>query len=165
MDGTSFVTRRAFLGRYAGGWGSLALAHLLAREASSQQPPPPRDLLAPRPPHHPATAKAVICLFQHGGPSQMDLFDPKPELNRRHGTRYDGNLEAHFHTQTGNLLGSPYRFRRCGRSGIELSELLPHTGDIADDLTLGRARVAESVDHEAALRGIHTGKIFAGRPV
>ena len=165
MDSTSFVTRRAFLGRYSGGLGSLALAHLLARDANSQQPAPPRDLLAPRPPHHPASAKAVICLFQHGGPSQMDLFDPKPELNRRHGTRYDGNLEVHFHTQTGNLLGSPYRFRRCGQSGIELSELLPHTGGIADDLTLVRSMVAESVDHEAALRGIHTGKISAGRPV
>jgi hypothetical protein len=94
----------------------------------------------------------------------MDLFDPKPELNRRHGTRYEGNLEVHFHNQTGNLLGSPYRFRRCGQAGIELSELLPHTGRIADDFTLIRSMTTDSVDHEAALRMIHTGKTFAGRP-
>ncbi len=160
---TFLQTRRAFLGRYAGGLGSLALAQLFASEAQSQEPP--RDLLAPRSPHHPASAKAVICLFQHGGPSQIDLFDPKPELTRRHGTRYDGQLEVHFHTQTGNVLGSPYRFRRAGRSGIELSELLPHTAGIADDITLVRSMVADSVDHEAALRSIHTGKVFPGRPV
>lgn len=156
------MSRRAFLGHYAGSLGSLALAHLLAR---GESPAPPRDLLAPRPPHHAPRATAVICLFQHGGPSQMDLFDPKPELTRRHGTRYSGDLEVHFHTQTGNVLGSPYRFRRCGRSGIELSELLPHTGTIADEMTLVRSMTTDSVDHEAALRAIHTGKVFPGRPV
>src|SRR5689334_20928396 len=74
------LNRRAFLGRYAGGLGSLALTQLLAEARE-----PARDPLAPKPPHHPAKAKAVICLFQHGGPSQMDLFDPKPELTRQNG--------------------------------------------------------------------------------
>ncbi|MSQ97572.1 MAG: DUF1501 domain-containing protein [Gemmataceae bacterium] len=156
------MNRRAFLGRWAGGIGSLALAHLLAQERGLGQAS--ADPLAPRVPHHPAKARSVICLFQHGGPSQMDLFDPKPELNRRHGTRYQGELETHFHTQTGNVLGSPYRFARRGRSGIELSELLPWTGRIVDDLTLVRSMTTESVDHEAALRTIHGGKVFAGRP-
>src|SRR4051794_15979462 len=132
------LTRRAFLGRYAGGLGSLALAFLLARERGAHAAVPNADNvadpLAPRPPHHPTRARAVICLFQHGGPSQMDLFDPKPELTRRHGQRYPGSLEIHFHNQAGNLLASPYRFRRCGRSGVELSELLPHTAGIADEL-------------------------------
>ena len=163
------LTRRAFLGRYAGGLGSLALAYLLAREGGAQAVVPhadnAADPLAPRPPHHRAQARAVICLFQHGGPSQMDLFDPKPELTRRHGQRYPGDLEIHFHTQAGNLLASPYRFRRCGRSGVELSELLPHTARIVDDLTLVRPMKTDSVDHEAALRMIHSGKTFAGRPV
>src|SRR5262245_55454542 len=158
------TTRRAFLGRYAGGLGSLALAHLFAAEGRGQQATAPRDLLAPRAPHHPAGAQSVICLFQHGGPSQMDLFDPKPELNRRHGTPYQGELETHFHTQTGNVLGSPYRFARHGRAGIELSELLPWTARIVDDLTLVRSMTTESVDHEAALRTIHGGKVFPGRP-
>src|SRR5436190_10397988 len=156
------MNRRAFLGHAAGGVGSLALAHLLAQERASGQAP--ADPLAPRVPHHPAAARSVICLFQHGGPSQMDLFDPKPELNRRHGTRYQGELETHFHTQTGNVLESPYRFARHGRAGIALSELLPWTGRIVDDLTLVRSMTTESVDHEAALRTIHGGKVFPGRP-
>src|SRR5262245_64219767 len=138
------MKRRAFLGRSATGIGSLALSHLLAQEHASGQTP--ADPLAPRVPHHPPRARSVICLFQHGGPSQMDLFDPKPELARRHGTRYQGELETHFHTQTGNLLGSPYRFARRGRSGIELSELLPWTERIVDDITLVRSMMTESVD-------------------
>jgi hypothetical protein len=157
------LTRRAFLGRYAGSLGALALAQLMSEQGVAQEPRT-GDPLAPRPPHRPARATSVICLFQHGGPSQMDLFDPKPELSRRHGTPHSGNLEVHFHTQTGNLLGSPYRFHRCGRAGIELSELLPHTARIVDDLTLVRSMTTDSVDHEAALRMIHSGKTFAGRP-
>src|SRR5262249_38711423 len=135
------LTRRAFLGRYAGGVGSLALTYLLAHEGRGQATAPQAtaDPLAPRAPHHPARARAVICLFQHGGPSQMDLFDPKPELTRRQGQRYPGNLEIHFHTQAGNLLASPYRFRRCGQSGAQLSELLPHTARIVDEITLVRS--------------------------
>jgi len=156
------TTRRAFLGRSATGIGSLALAHLLAQERAAGQVS--ADPLAPRMPHHSAKAQSVICLFQHGGPSQMDLFDPKPELNRRHGTRYEGELETHFHTQTGNVLGSPYRFARRGRAGIDISELLPWTGQIVDDITMVRSMCTESVDHEAALRTIHGGKVFPGRP-
>jgi hypothetical protein len=156
----SCPTRRAFLGRYAGCLGTLALADLLAAEEQ-----PPADPLAARPPHHAARARAVICLFQHGGPSQMDLFDPKPELTRRHGQPYAGPLEAHFHTQVGKLLASPFSFSKRGRCGVELSELLPHTAAIADDITLVRSMVTDSVDHEAALRVIHSGKTFAGRPV
>ena len=153
------LTRRAFLGRYAGCLGSLALAHLFAEDARAGGGP-----LATRSPHHAGKAKAVICLFQHGGPSQMDLFDPKPELSKRHGQAYSGQVEAHFHTQVGKLLGSPFKFNRCGRSGMELSELLPHTARIADDITLVRSMTTDSVDHEAALRVIHSGKTFAGRP-
>ncbi|MBN9518297.1 DUF1501 domain-containing protein, partial [bacterium] len=157
------LNRRAFLGRYAGGLGPLALAHLAA-EARADAPPPPADPLAPKRPHHAAKAKAVICLFQHGGPSQMDLFDPKPELTRRHGQAHPEQLEVHFHTQQGKLLASPFRFARRGGVGVELSELLPHTAGVVDDLTLVRSMATDSVDHEAALRVIHSGKIFAGRP-
>jgi hypothetical protein len=95
----------------------------------------------------------------------MDLFDPKPELTRRNGQPHPGQLEVHFHTQVGKLLGSPFRFARHGRSGMELSELLPHTAAIADEITLVRSMVTDSVDHEAALRVIHSGKTFPGRPV
>ncbi|HEY7423367.1 MAG TPA: DUF1501 domain-containing protein [Gemmataceae bacterium] len=159
-------TRRAFLARYAGSLGSLALAHLLAAEGvgTAAEDSSSGGALAPKMPHRASQAKSVICLFQHGGPSQMDLFDPKPELTKHHGKPYPGQLEAHFHTQVGKLLASPFRFRKCGRSGMELSELLPHTARVADELTLIRSMVTDSVDHEAALRMIHTGKVFAGRP-
>jgi hypothetical protein len=159
------LTRRAFLGQYAGCLGSLALAHLLAGEGRAGAPARAADPLAPREPHHPARARSVICLFQHGGPSQMDLFDAKPELTRRQGTPYRGNLEIHFHTQAGNLLASPFQFARHGQSGIELSDLLPYTSRIVDELTLVRSMTTDSVDHEAALRVIHSGKPFSGRPV
>jgi hypothetical protein len=160
------LNRRAFLARYAGCLGSFALAHLLGldrvRGASESRA---AGLLQPQAPHHAAPAKAVICLFQHGGPSQMDLFDPKPELAKHNGKPYPGQVEAHFHTQVGNLLGSPFKFNKCGQSGMELSEILPHTAKVADELTLIRSMMTESVDHEAALRMIHSGKTFAGRPV
>ena len=159
------MNRRAFLGTYAGGLGALALAHLLKVERAHAAPADrPTGELAPKPPHFPPRAKAVICLFQHGGPSQMDLFDPKPELSRHHGKPYPGELEIHFQSQKGNLLASPFKFERRGQAGIELSELLPHTATIADEMTLVRSMVTDSVDHEAALRCIHTGKILGGRP-
>jgi hypothetical protein len=94
----------------------------------------------------------------------MDLFDPKPLLAKFHGKPYPGKLEVHFNNQAGNILGSPFRFSPRGQSGIILSELLPHTAGIIDDATLIRSMTTESVDHEAALRLIHTGKILAGRP-
>ena len=151
------LTRRAFLGRSAGGLGSLALASLLAgsRTARAETGSPMMR----------TTAKSVICLFQHGGPSQMDLFDPKPALQKFHGKPYPaGPLETHFDKQQGNVLGSPYRFRNCGECGMVLSELLPHTARIADDITLVRSMSTESVDHESALRLIHSGKFLSGLP-
>lgn len=151
-------TRRAFLGQYAGCLGGLALAHLLDADASRSRAAEPAFASKGR-------AKSVICLFQHGGPSQMDLFDPKPELTRWHGKPHPGRLEVHFDKQAGNLLASPFRFRRHGQAGLEFSELLPHTASIGDELTVVRSMTTESVDHESALRLIHTGKFQAGRPV
>src|SRR5262245_43020903 len=122
------ITRRSFLARYAGCLGSLALVDLLLKDGiarASPATPQPTSPLSPRPPHHTPRAKAVICLFQHGGPSQMDLFDPKPVLAKQQGKPYPGRLETHFHTQVGNLLASPFQFQKHGKAGIELSELLP----------------------------------------
>ena len=154
------LQRRAFLSQYAGSLGGVALAHLL------QSASPGRETQVMASPTTPAKAKSIICLFQHGGPSQMDLFDPKTELTKWHGQAYPaGNLEVHFDKQKGNVLGSPFRFRRHGQSGMELCELLPHTARLADDLTLVRSMNTESVDHESALRLIHTGRFLAGMPV
>src|SRR5579864_2768745 len=155
-------SRRAFLASYAGSLGPLALAYLVAQgnlRADSE------NRLARSSMAGGGKAKSVICLFQHGGPSQMDLFDPKPELTKWHGKPYPGgNLEIHFDKQAGNVLGSPYAFKKYGACGMEMSELLPHTGGIADEITLVRSMSTESVDHESALRLIHSGKFLAGMP-
>jgi hypothetical protein len=152
------LNRRAFLGRYAGAIGTLALAHLFEQEQIRAGETVNRTGPAK------VRAKSVICLFQHGGPSQMDLFDPKPALTKHHGKPYPGTLEIHFDKQAGKLLASPFKFRPHGQSGTVLSELVPHMAGIADDITLVRSMTTESVDHETALRLIHTGKIMAGRP-
>ena len=162
------VNRRAFLGQYAGAIGTLAIAHLLDQEKA-------RAGEASKHLGHVASsgsvggnrrarAKSVICLFQHGGPSQMDLFDPKPELTKHQGKPYPGQLEIHFDKQAGKLLASPFKFQPHGQSRMILSEIVPHLSKIVDDLTLVRSMTTESVDHETALRLIHTGKILAGRP-
>src|SRR5438876_11689310 len=135
------MNRRSVLGYTAGGLGYLALAHLLGIEAKGAGPGPTPGFhpLAPKSPHFPAKAKSVICLFQHGGPSQMDLFDPKPELNKWNGKDYPGkDLEVHFDKQAGKLLESPFKFQRHGQAGVELSELLPYTAKIVDEFTLVR---------------------------
>jgi len=161
--------RRAFLGRSGLSLGSLALAHLMSETGAKgagltegNSFGGPDNLI--KLPHHKPTADAVICLFQHGGPSQMDLFDPKPDLTKLDGKPYQGDLEVHFSGQKGNVLASPFRFSKRGQSGIELSELLPHTSRIVDEMTLVRSVVTESVDHESALRLIHSGKFQAGDP-
>ncbi|MCC2672840.1 MAG: hypothetical protein K0Q72_5312 [Armatimonadetes bacterium] len=159
-DLRSLLTRRAFLGGVTGALGTMALADLLAGEAAHAATGGSSSRL----PHHRGTADAVICLFQHGGPSQMDLFDPKPELTKRHGQPYAGDLEVHFDNQKGNCLASPFKFAPRGQSGIEMSEVLPHTATIADELTLIRSVTTESVDHESALRLIHSGRFLAGHP-
>lgn len=109
--------------------------------------------------------KSIICLFQHGGPSQVDLFDPKPALRKRHGKPYpQGELEISAPSKGGNVLASPFKFRRHGEAAIELSELLPHLSEVIDDVTLIRSMTTESFDHESALRCFHTGRKDAGSP-
>ena len=114
--------RRAFLGRYAGAIGTLALSHLFEQEQIRRWARPHGS----GPAAAKARAKSVICLFQHGGPSQMDLFDPKPALTKHQGKPYPGSLEIHFDKQAGKLLASPFRFQPHGQSGMVLSELVPH---------------------------------------
>ncbi len=161
------LNRRVFLNRCAGSLGPLALAHLAAGESAhaSHSSVNKNHPLAAREGHHPARAKSVICLFQNGGPSQMDLFDPKPVLARYDGQPYPGELEAHFEKEVGNVLASPFGFSPAGESGMELSEILPHTSGIVDQITLVRSMKTLSVDHEQALHAVHTGRVLAGHPV
>jgi len=159
------ANRRAFLGRTTGALGTMALAHLLSVERASTARAASSMASGGLPTRRQAsTADSVICLFQHGGPSQMDLFDPKPELTKHDGKPYKGDLEVHFVGQAGNVLGSPFKFAPRGQSGIELCELLRHTARIVDDFTLVRSVTTESVDHESALRLIHSGKFQASYP-
>lgn len=151
------LSRRDVLSRLGGGFGGLALASLLRADA-----PRPHDLQS-RPPHFPARANAVIQLFMHGGPSHLDLLDPKPMLDR-----YDGQAPpaevADDERLTGNLLKSAFRFGRHGQSGLEFSEVLPHTARHADKIAVVRSMFTEHRNHEQALWMMHTGLIVAGRP-
>jgi hypothetical protein len=151
-----------------GGFGGLALAALFgdsqAEGAVGQvQAGPVRYDLQPRAPHLPARARAVIQLFMHGGPSHVDLLDPKPML-----AKYDSKAPpkevADDEKITGNLLKSPYTFHQHGQSGIAFSETLPHIAGHADDIAVIRSMYTMHRNHEQALWMMHTGLTISGRP-
>ena len=101
----------------------------------------------------PARARSVILLMQNGGPSQVDLFDPKPELQKRSGQRHPQQVESFQPGSQANLLmGSAFRFRKHGECGMELSELLPHIGSVADDICLVRSMVGDNNNHPQGLQ-------------
>ncbi len=163
------LTRRELLRASGLGFGTLALTYLLHADGlpASDAAKPAREGsdLRPRPGHFPAQARAVIMLMQNGGPSQMDLFDPKPALTRRSGQVHGERVEMFQKGSEANrLLASPFRFHRRGRCGMELSEVIPHLGSVADDLCLVRSMVSEHNNHTEALVLMNTGKIFQGRP-
>jgi hypothetical protein len=107
----------------------------------------------------------MIFLMQSGGPSQVDLFDPKPELQRCHGQRHPGAVESFQPgSQDNRLMGSASRFRRHGQSGMDFSELLPHMAAAADDWCMVRSMYSDNNNHPQAMRCLNTGKIFTGRP-
>jgi hypothetical protein len=160
-------TRRDFLWQAGGGFGAVALTALLAEDgffahaaAVSDNP------LAPRPTHHPATAKAVICLFMYGGVSHLETFDPKPELNRRSGQAMP-NLDRDplFKVRhPGKLLGSLCKFRKHGQSGIEVSDFFPNLARRIDDLCILRGMRADSFAHGSGLLQMNTGYLRQGYP-
>ena len=153
------ISRRELFARSAAGFAGLALASLLSEDAARGETSTGSAT------HFPPKAKAVIQLFQHGGPSHIDLLDPKPELNTRDGQpmpKYFTDLvkiSAH-----GNLLGSPYKFAPAGQCGVEYSEIVPHTAACADDIAVVRSMFSEHNNHEQALWHMHTGRIVSGRP-
>ena len=152
-------SRREVLRRAGAGFGSMALAALLADEASAAAPTPANPL-SPRPPHFAGRAKRVIFLFMPGGPSQVDTFDPKPRLTRDHGKP----APKLYLGQQRKLLASPWRFHQHGQSGLEVSELFPHVGSMIDHLCVIRSMVADDVNHPGGCLQMNTGERVATRP-
>jgi hypothetical protein len=153
------TSRRDFFNRMSDGLMGVALASLLDAETRP-------DGLEPRKPHHDPRATSVIQLFMNGGPSQVDLFDHKPALEKFAGQPPSRDLAAEVRAvrQTGGLMPSPYKFSRFGKSGLELSELLPHLGKVADDICVVRSMFTTHLAHEAALFLMHGGRILPTRP-
>jgi len=162
-------SRREMLQVSGLGLGNLALTYLLNQEgvladgASSTRVI--NSDLRPRAGHFPGTAKAVIQLMQNGGPSQMDLFDPKPELTKRNGQPHPGQVETFSPEKNRNiLLASPFKFKRFGKTGMELSEVIPHMASVADEFCLIRSMFTEHNNHSESLAMIQTCRIFPGSP-
>jgi hypothetical protein len=155
-------SRRWLLQRYACGFGMLGLRSLIAERAEASTA---ADPLAPKPAHFAPRAKRVIFLFMHGGPSHMDTFDPKPRLTRDHGKPLPFKRPLTFaEGSVGNLLQSPWQFRKHGNSGIEISELFPNVARHADELCVIRSMVGDSVAHGGAILQLHTGSNTFTRP-
>ena len=142
----NFLTRRDFLLRSGMGFGAMSLAGLLPTISEAAIGASTAPLL-PKKPHFPAKAKHVIHLFMNGGPSQVDTFDPKPELTKRHGEK-PGTAGLKTERRTGPLFKSPYKFVKCGQSGIEVSEIFPEIGEQIDDICVVRSVVTDVPNHE-----------------
>jgi hypothetical protein len=166
---TDSLTRRGFFTRVGGGIHGAALTYLLYRDGYGAFAAEERSVqdLKPRPPHFPARAKAVIHLFMNGGPSQMDLFDPKPTLDKHHGKPYFERIAGEIENigSAGALMRSPFKFARHGRCGMWVSDALPHLSRHVDDLVLIRSMYTTNLTHEPAIYLVQSGKMGPGRPV
>ena len=156
-------SRREFLSKAGMGIGSLAFLDLMSREAKAALNP-----LAPQTAHHAPRARAVISLFMHGGPSQVDTFDPKPLLAKYAGQTLPAsfsNLNLEFtKTSTARVLASHRTFRKCGNSGLEMSDIFEHLPKVADELAVIRSCYHTEFNHAPALYMAHSGTRLMGRP-
>src|SRR5260370_14297256 len=155
--------RRNFLLSGGAGLGSIALAQLLAAEDQAPQNP-----LAPKRPHFSARAKNVIFLFMEGAPSQLDLFDPKPALNKWAGMPLPASvtkeLQLAFIKPSAQVFPSPRVFSSYGQCGTEFSDFIPHVASCADDLCLVRSMHTEAFNHHPGQALLMSGSIQLGRP-
>ncbi|HEY7310838.1 MAG TPA: DUF1501 domain-containing protein [Gemmataceae bacterium] len=159
------TSRRDFLFRAGGGCGALALSWLLAREGGAAVPRV--NPLAARKPHHAAKAKSVIFLFMVGGPSAIDLFDPKPALAKHHGKPLPpsfGKPVSQFTKGDTPLLASTRTFKKHGKSGLDVSDLMPRLATCVDDLAFLRSCWCNSTIHAPALYELHSGRTQMGYP-
>lgn len=143
------MSRRSALCQFGGGFGGLALGSLLGESLAR--------------PHYAPRATSVIQLYMHGGPSHVDLLDPKPALNRLHGTAPPAEV-ADDEQRTTTLMGSPYKFKKHGASGLEFSEIQPFVAQHADEIAVIRSMFTEHRNHEQAIWMAQTGRTIAGRP-
>lgn len=168
----SLLTRRGLFERVSGGICGTALAHLLGREVmrgsnlAAGEPAASATDLKPRPPHFEPKAKSVIHLFMNGGPSQMDLLDPKPVLDQHHGQTYFDKIagEVENPQSAGSLMRSQFQFAQHGQCGMWVSDALPHLAQQVDDIALIRSMYTTNLTHEPAVYLIQSGKMGPGRP-
>ncbi len=168
------VARRWFFQQCGVGLGTIALGSLfadagaLASDAGGRGVPDPRDPLAPKPPHFAPKAKRVIHLFMAGAPSHLELFDYKPQLAKFNGTLPPPELlkgyRAAFINPNSTLLGPKFKFAKYGKSGAELSELLPHLAEVADDIAIVRSMTTDAFNHAPAQIMMNTGAQQFGQP-
>ncbi|PHS06956.1 MAG: sulfatase [Blastopirellula sp.] len=159
-------TRRQLLQNSAAGFGMMALNAMLQTEGNAEEKTVAvaSGPLAPKPVHFPARAKRVIFLFMKGGPSHVDTFDPKPALQRDDGKPFPFEKPRVQFAPTGNLLKSPWKFKKYGESGIEVSELFPHVAQHVDDLCILNSVHGTNAAHGGALLKLHTGSDNFVRP-
>jgi hypothetical protein len=159
-------SRREMLATAGTGFGLLALTDLLSAEEEKPDAEPDRGVnpYAVRKPHHPPRAKRVIFLYMPGGPSHVDLFDPKPRLATDNGKPLPFEKPRLERTKTGNLLASPWKFAKHGQSGVEVSELLPRVASCIDDICVIRSMHADNINHTGAALQICTGEQAFSRP-
>jgi hypothetical protein len=157
--------RREFLYQLGAGVGSVALSWMLSRDCAVSAAESAPSLLAAQAPHHRARAKSVIFLIMEGGPSQVDTFDPKPQLDRQDGKVFSrGDVKTNQVKGTRYFVRSPFKFQRYGECGHEISELFTHLGGCADDIALVRSAYGDSDNHPAALFQYNTGLPVQGNP-
>lgn len=170
MPSTFCRSRRHFLAQSSLSVGSVALAWLLQHDRAAARParPPlqPQTYdLTPKPPVHPPRARGMISLWMQGGPSHHDLFDPKPEMARYDGQPFPGEIKYDNAAQASSkIFASPWKFAPHGECGTELSELLPYTAAVVDDLCLIRSMHTGVNNHGQSIRALQTGRILEGRP-
>src|SRR5262245_44534506 len=160
-------SRRQFFAQAGGGFGMLALASMMADEAASRAAGPAVSPWAPKPAHFAPKAKRVIWLFMHGGPSHVDLFDPKPDLVKHAGQPVPerfGMVMTRRDVAKNPLLGPVKPFRPRGKSGLAISDFLPHLAQCADELCVIRSLHGDSVNHPQSVYQMNTGSILMGKP-
>ncbi len=160
------LSRRQMLKDSAGGLGAIALSALMGQplRASGSNASPVVSNLLPKLPHFAPKAKRVVFIFLGGGPSQMDLMDPKPMLTKYNGQPIPMSITQRAINKTANLMASPFKFQKYGQSGIELSELLPGLSKVVDDIAVIRSGVTTRIDHGEAMLMTHTGRPLSGFP-